>query len=317
MSKIIIIGAGAMGSAFTFPCVDNGHQVSLVGSPLENDLIEDLNKDYFHKNLNSKLSNKISFLKAENLKKELKNSYDIIVVGVNSKGIDWAAKEINSIDLKTPILLLTKGLTVKDNKFQVLTSLFKNSNITGVAGPCLAKDLIKRNKTGVVYTNKNILLAKEVSQLVKTDYYFMDYSNDLIGVEICAAIKNFYSMVIGSSKDLNTAAVLMQKSIIEMGKFTKLLGGSEKTVYGLAGLGDLYVSIAGGRNRKMGQYLGEGYSYSQAKSKFMSNDTVEGAELAFEIGPKILKDIPKSDFPIMFSLVNSICNDKKFVINFL
>ena len=160
MSKIIIIGAGAMGSAFTFPCVDNGHQVSLVGSPLENDLIEDLNKDYFHKNLNSKLSNKISFLKAENLKKELKNSYDIIVVGVNSKGIDWAAKEINSIDLKTPILLLTKGLTVKDNKFQVLTSLFKNSNITGVAGPCLAKDLIKRNKTGVVYTNKNILLAK-------------------------------------------------------------------------------------------------------------------------------------------------------------
>ena len=130
-------------------------------------------------------------------------------------------------------------------------------------------------------------------------------------------IDNFYSMVICSAKDLNTAAILMQKSVIEMGKFIKLFGGSEQTVYGLAGLGDLYVSIAGGRNRKMGQHLGEGYSYSEAKKKFMPNDTVEGAELAFEIGPKILKDLSKKDFPIMYSLVESICEDKKFVINFL
>jgi len=49
----------------------------------------------------------------------------------------------------------------------------------------------------------------------------------------------------------------------------------------------------------------------------MPNDTVEGAELAFEIGPKILKDLSKKDFPIMYSLVESICKDKKFVINFL
>ena len=181
----------------------------------------------------------------------------------------------------------------------------------------LAKDLSKRNKTGVVFTNKNISSAEVIGKLVKTSYYFMDYSDDIVGVEMCAAIKNFYSMVIGSAKDLNTAAILMQKSVIEMGKFIKLFGGSEQTVYGLAGLGDLYVSIAGGRNRKMGQHLGEGYSYSEAKKKFMPNDTVEGAELAFEIGPKILKDLSKKDFPIMYSLVESICKDKKFVINFL
>lgn len=109
----------------------------------------------------------------------------------------------------------------------------------------------------------------------------------------------------------------MQKSVSEMGNFIKLFGGKEKTVYGLAGLGDLYVSIAGGRNRKMGQYLGEGYSYSQAKSKFMLNDTIEGAELAFDIGRKILKDVPKKDFPLMYSLVDSLLNDKKLDIKWL
>ena len=317
MSKILIIGAGAMGSAFTFPCIDNKHDVTLIGSPLENDQIENLNKDNFHKHLNCKLSDKVVFLNSKSLSEEIKKKYDVVVLGVNSKGINWISSELNSSNSKTPLLLLTKGLSVKNDKLEILTNLFKNPNVSAVAGPCLAKDLSKRNKTGVVFTNKNISSAEAIGKLVKTNYYFMDYSDDIVGVEMCAAIKNFYSMVIGSAKDLNTAAILMQKSVIEMGKFIKLFGGSEQTVYGLAGLGDLYVSIAGGRNRKMGQHLGEGHSYSEAKKKFMPNDTVEGAELAFEIGPKILKDLSKKDFPIMYSLVESICKDKKFVINFL
>ena len=44
MSKILIIGAGVMGSAFTFPCIDNGHKVTVLGSPLENDRIDELSK---------------------------------------------------------------------------------------------------------------------------------------------------------------------------------------------------------------------------------------------------------------------------------
>ena len=118
-------------------------------------------------------------------------------------------------------------------------------------------------------------------------------------------------MVIGSAKDLNTAAILMQKSVIEMGKFIKLFGGSEQTVYGLAGLGDLYVSIAGGRNRKMGQHLGEGHSYSEAKKKFMPNDTVEGAELAFEIGPKILNDLSKKEMGQGFKISKNLKRQKQ------
>ena len=114
--------------------------------------------------------------------------------------------------------------------------------------------------------------------------------------------------------ELVKSKVYMQKSIFEMVNFTKALGGKEETVYGLSGLGDLYVSSAGGRNSKMGKYLGDGYVYSKAKSKFMPNETVEGAELAFEIGPKILKDVNKKKFPLMYSLVDSLYNDKKLEI---
>ena len=126
--------------------------------------------------------------------------------------------------------------------------------------------------------------------------------------------KNIYSMIIGSSNELNTSAFLLNKSIIEMSKFVKFLGGSEKSVYGLAGLGDLYVSSAGGRNSKMGQLLGKGHLYTEAKAKFMPKETIEGAELAMDIGKKVLKDFSQKDFPLMHALIDAICNNKKFTI---
>ena len=113
---------------------------------------------------------------------------------------------------------------------------------------------------------------------------------------------------------LNTASALIKQSIHEMEIFVEHLKGKKETVKGLAGLGDLYVSVIGGRNSLMGKYLGEGYLYKDAKEKFMKNITVEGAELALEIGPKILADLNPKHFPLMFSMLNTICENKKLEI---
>ena len=68
--------------------------------------------------------------------------------------------------------------------------------------------------------------------------------------------------------------------------FVEKLKGKKETVIGLAGIGDLYVSADGGRNSKMGEYLGQGMKFNEAKKKKMPNVTVEGADLALEIGAK-------------------------------
>ena len=65
----------------------------------------------------------------------------------------------------------------------------------------------------------------------------------------------------------------------------------------------------------VGKYLGEGYGYEKAKKEFMPNDTVEGADLVLELGPKILKDFKKKKIPLMISLINAICKNKKLEIN--
>ena len=116
--------------------------------------------------------------------------------------------------------------------------------------------------------------------MLNTNYYHTSHSNDLNGVEVSAAIKNIFSMAVGAAKGLcsqnvsnevreknylNTASALIKQSIHEMEVFVEHLNGKKETVKGLAGLGDLYVSSGGGRNAKMGSFIGEGLTFSVAK----------------------------------------------------
>ena len=110
---------------------------------------------------------------------------------------------------------------------------------------------------------------------------------------------------------LNTASALIKQSIHEMEIFVDHLKGKKETVKGLAGLGDLYVSAGGGRNAKMGLYIGEGLIFSEVKKTKMKKVTVEGADLAKEIGKKVKEDFNKKKLPLMIGMIDAIIDDKK------
>ena len=320
MSNILIIGAGSMGTAFSFPCTDNNHNVSIIGTHLENDFIDQVNSKRRHPALNCELPEKIKFIKFDKLNEEINKKIDLIVIAVVSKGIEWISLELSKVLKKNiPILILTKGLAIHNNEYELLTDkmerlLKKNgikaTNISIAGGPCLAKGLSDKVHTSVVFANKNIEIVNQIKNLIETNYYHIFTSSDVAGVGICAAIKNIFSMAIGTTKHLNTAAFLIQQSINEMTVFVKKLNGKKETVMGLAGIADLYVSADGGRNSKMGKYLGEGMTFREAKSKKMPNVTVEGADLALEIGKKIKSDFEDNKLPLMISMINTICDEK-------
>ena len=319
MAKILILGAGAIGTAFSFPCSDKDNLVTIIGTHLDNNFIDQINsKDKTHPILQCIVPKNVKFLKFEKLGEEINNKIDLIVVAVSSKGIEWASVELSKVlTKKIPILILTKGLAINNNKYEVLVhkmerllkkNRIKETNISAAGGPCLAKGLANRVHTSVVFANSDIKIANWIARLVSTDYYHVFTSDDVIGVEICSAIKNIFSMILGASEELcnttistqlkeknylNTAAALLQQSIYEMIIFTEKQKGKKETAMGLAGIGDLYVSEKGGRNSKMGQYIGQGMTFKEAKNTKMPNDTVEGADLAVEIGFKV-----KSDFSI-------------------
>ena len=96
MSKIIIIGAGAMGSAFALPCLDNNHDVNIIGTHLEDKFIDDLKKNKnLHSGLNTHIPEGIKIFKFENFNELFKSNIDLIVLGVSSKGIEWVADQSN------------------------------------------------------------------------------------------------------------------------------------------------------------------------------------------------------------------------------
>jgi glycerol-3-phosphate dehydrogenase (NAD(P)+) len=315
MKKILIIGGGAMGSAFSIPCLENKNQV-IITEPYNKTFIKNLaSKNKFHSSLKICLPDKLKFKRYS--KNIFKNKFDLIVIALSLAGVDFIGKELKDLKIKTPLLVLTKGLKYdkKKNKLLTISNLLKKnynaSNVSVLKGPCLAKELAKKNKTSVVIASNNIRIAKWIGNLMSTKYYLTEYSKDIIGVEICSAIKNIYAMVIGSGQNLNTSSGLFQKSMIEMKYLVKYFKGDEATVLGLSGIGDLYVSAAGGRNSKMGDYLGKGFTFSYAKKKFMPKDTVEGEQLAREIAPYILKKINKKKIPLMYHLLKTIIHNKK------
>ena len=325
MAKIIILGAGSMGTAFSYPCSDNNHDVAIIGTHLEDDFIDLINSQKKHPILDCGIAKNVKFLKLKNLSEEINKKVDLIVVAVVSKGIEWASLELCKV-LKNnvPILILTKGLSINNNNYEILAHKIerilrengiKKTNISAAGGPCLAKDLATKVHTSVVFANTDINVVNEIKKIVSTDYYHVSTTDDVIGVEVCAAIKNIFSIGIGSTKDLNAAAGLIQQSIDEMIIFTEKLKGKKETVIGLAGIGDLYVSADGGRNSKMGKYLGQGLTFQEAKKTKMPKVTVEGAELIFEIGSKVKKDFDETKLPLMIAIINTILNDKKLDIN--
>ena len=318
MKKIIIIGGGAMGSAFTVPCLENNNNVTIT-EPYSKRFIKDLSsKNKFHSALNIKLPKKLKFKKFS--KDLLKEKFDLIVIALSLSGIDFIGKELKNLKIKTPILVLTKGLKYEKKNNKILTiseqlrKNYKGMNISVLKGPCLAKELARKNQTNVVIANKNIKIAKSIGKQISTKYYLTEYSSDVIGVEVCSAIKNIYAMIIGAGQSLNSSSNLFQKSILEMSYLIKYFKGKDETILGLAGVGDLYVSATGGRNSKMGSYLGKGFTFKVAKKRFMPKDTVEGEQLAREIAPFIFKKISKSKAPLMINLLKTITNDKKLKI---
>ena len=343
MSKIVIIGCGAMGTAFAFPCLDNNHDISIVGTHLENDFIDQvkINKR-LHPGLNVNIPEEVNLIKFENFDKILSSNVDLIVLGISSKGIEWVAEQLCRVykEKELPnLIMLTKGLSIYKENYELLVDKLerllsekgiKKVNISAVGGPCLATGLANRVHSSVVIANKDILTAKKIAEMLNTNYYHTSYSNDLNGVEVSAAIKNIFSMAVGAAKGLcsnnvseeireknylNTASALIKQSIQEMEIFVEHLKGKKETVKGLAGLGDLYVSSGGGRNSKMGSYISAGMTFSEAKKLKMEKVTVEGADLAIEIGKKVNQDFDKKKLPLMLGMINAIMNDKKLELD--
>lgn len=337
MANVVILGAGVMGSAFSTPLADNGHAVRLVGTHLDGDIIEEIHETRVHPRLKSRLRDSVMPYTYDRLGEVLQDA-DLVVLGVNSLGVEWAGRMLaDTLPQDVPLLFLTKGLADHEGALEILPhrlrreltpALQQNVKLAAVGGPSIAGELAANRHTCVVVTGDDALLLDKLAGMLRTPYYHVWPTTDMIGVEVCVAMKNLYALAVGCVGGLlerdgvadndavmfNLAAGLFAQGLWETAYMVDQLGGRRRSVFTLPGAGDLYVTSMGGRNQKMGRYLGMGVPFSKAKAQYMADITVEGAQLAQAIGPTVEQMVADGRFdaatvPLMLTMINIVCHD--------
>ena len=338
MAETLILGAGVMGTAFSVLLADCGHNVNLVGTHLDREIIHGIRQDGTHSKLGVKLPDRIATFTHDQLGQALSNRTDLIVFGVNSAGVEWATRQMGQrLQKSIPIIMLTKGLAVRDRDIVILPQIVRQDlrrfgiedvPVGGVAGPCIAGELAARRDSSVIITHPDAKLLDWLLGLVSAPYYHARPSTDMVGVEVCAAMKNFYAIGVGyasgrlklegkaqnGARMHNLSAGLFVQAMTEIRYLLGYLGGATESVFGLAGAGDLYVTCQGGRNSRLGQYLGAGLHYSEAKKNHMAEDTIEGAELALTIAPAVKRlldqrQLERAALPLGLAIIDAVCDD--------
>lgn len=309
MTIITIVGAGVMGSALTFPAADNNNEVRLVGTHLDEAIIESLRKNHFHPRLRRPLHPSVKVFSHTEVGEAIKGA-DVVGLGVNSQGVHWAAETIGPhLHEGQIIIMVTKGMESVEGDLKILpdvlhdhlpASIRDKVHYAAIGGPSIAGELAARRQTSVVFVSRNGDILPKLRSLFSTDYYHIWTSTDLVGVEVCVAMKNPYALAVGlaagvlekqgddiaSAKMHNYAAAVFAQGLAETAIVVQKLGGGLETVFSLPGAGDLYVTTQGGRNSRMGRLLGMGMSYSDAVEE-MPGETIEGVDAVIAIMPAI------------------------------
>jgi len=305
MAVVAIVGAGMMGSALSTPLVENGHEVRLVGTPLDREIVSALKAGAPHPKLRAPIRG-VSAHFVEQLASALAGA-DAIALGVSSAGIAWAADALAAELTRKPrpLIMVSKGLVWQDGRLDVLPDVFRarlpltaqrETWPVGIAGPCIAGELLQRVPTSVVLTGRSLPACEQWAELLSGSFYFVHTSADVIGAETCAALKNAFAMGVGFGAGLHEArggqhgsvahhnyeSGVFAQAVLEMQRVVALSGGDPQSAVGLPGSGDLMVTCNGGRTGRFGKWLGLGLSLAAAIEK-MEGATLECLEVLREL----------------------------------
>ncbi len=337
MKTIAIIGAGMMGSALAFPARENGNTVRIVGTHLDREIIDVSRATGRHPKFVKDFPAGCEYYQLEELDAAL-NGVDFIICGVSSFGVEWFRDEIlPRLPENIPVISVTKGLQNTEDGTLLcypdlwqakLDQLDKNIPLCAIGGPCTSYELVAHDQTEVTFCGKDMDVLRIIKSAMKTDYYHISLTTDVIGVESAVALKNGYALGIAltiglnqkafgidSELHYNSQAAVFGQAVREMRKLLCLQGAEDFNNLVL-GAGDLYVTVYGGRTRLVGILLGRGLNIDEARAE-LAGVTLESLVVAGRVAEAIRVKAAKGlvdikEFPLLCH-IDEIITQKKEV----
>ena len=336
MAIVTIIGAGMMGSALAFPARENGHEVRLVGTHLDREIIDVSRRTNHHPKFTKDFPAGLKYFQIEEVKEAIDGA-DLIIGGVSSFGVDWFADEILPIlNENVPVITVTKGLIDTPNGKlitypaywqQKLDAMGKQLSLNAIGGPCTSYELVFHDQTEVAFCGKDLETLRYIRSIMETNYYHISLSTDVTGIESAVALKNGYALGIAltvglnqrefgpdSELHFNSQAAVFGQSVKEMSRLLDFQGAG--TLDNLSvGVGDLYVTVYGGRTRLVGILLGRGLNIDEAKAE-LNGVTLESLVVAERVARAVRKSAEKgilnlADFPLLLHIDEILTQSKE------
>lgn len=297
MSSVAFLGTGGWGTALGILLCDKGYSVKMW-SLFEKE-IENLNKSRENPLLKGiKIPDQISF--SSDLDFVLKDA-EIVVLSVPSHAVKATCEKLKKYENLPLIVNVSKGFDEENCALlsSVIKDTLKTDKVVVLSGPTHAEEVARKLPTTIVAASENIKYAEYVQNIFNCDYFRVYTNNDVVGVEICGAVKNVIALCAGISDGSgfgdNTKAALMTRGMKEIQRLGIKMGGKPETFIGLAGMGDLIVTCTSmhSRNRRAGILIGQGKTAQEAVSEV--NMVVEGiraCNCAYKLSKKLDVEMP-------------------------
>jgi len=304
--NIGIIGSGAWGTAIACVAADNGHNVVMWAR--ESEVVQEINSAHTNER----------FLKGAQLATLIRATSSMADVGECDVAITATPTQnvrsvLHDLDLNGKIIVnLAKGIEVGTHcRVSEIAAQTLGSGVRYVvlSGPSHAEEVIQRMPTTVVCASTDAESAHVVQEMLSIPSFRVYTSSDVAGVEIGGALKNIIAIAAGIVDGIglgdNTKAALISRGLAEIARLAIVLGADPKTLYGLAGLGDLFVTCSSrhSRNRSVGERIGRGETLQQITASMSAvaegvTTTTAALELASSAGVEL--PITQKVYDILF-----------------
>ncbi len=315
MKKIGVLGAGTWGIALAKMLANTGYDVT-VWSAVKKEL-DVLMQTHTHPNLkDAVIPESIEF--TSELEKACKGK-DIIIFAVASPYVrSTAAAAAEFIDKNQIIVDVAKGIESKTlmTMSKIIDDELKknnpncNADIVVLSGPTHAEEVALDLPTTIVSACHNTNAAKSVQDVFMNTCMRVYTNDDILGVELCGALKNIIALAAGVSFGLgfgdNANAAIITRGIAEMTRLGVAMGCNIRTFSGLAGIGDLIVTATSrhSRNNRAGFYIGQGLTPTQAIEKVgMVVEGIYALPAAIKLAEKYNVEMP------IVNMVDAVINN--------
>lgn len=285
-----MFGAGAAGTALAMHLSRNGQDVTLWGSEFDARVLPGLRDERRHPALPERVPASVQVLGPEELPAAAEDC-ELAVLGANSRGARSLAGLVAGA-LPSEAILLSVGKGLERDTHARLSEVYQEElgprSVVSIGGPMLAPELAEGLLTAVVFASDDPKALRSAADAFHSDSYLVEVSDDVPGVELCGTAKNVAAVGAGIVEGLaqtlqrdlkNARAALFSQAVHEIAELVEAAGGRRETALGLAGMGDLYVTILGGRNRVYGEAVGLGGDPARVLEDMTNRGlTVEGAE---------------------------------------